>query len=61
VKRDLAAELLGLGDGAIDLRIDERVGQRQIVVAHELLVLDEVLGSIVVAVAGPDVRAGGDV
>ena len=37
VQRDLAGRLLGLGDRAVDLRVDQRVRERQVVVAHVLL------------------------
>ena len=60
VQRDLPHGLFGLGLAAVDLRVHERVGGRQVVVAHERLVGDEVGGALLVAAPGPHVGPPGE-
>ncbi len=60
VQRNLAHRLLGLRLRAVDLRVHDRVGRRQVAVAHQLLVGDQVGRALLVAAAGPDVGPAGE-
>ena len=45
------------GARAVDLRVHDRVRRREVVLAHQLVVADEILGALLVAAAGPHVGA----
>ncbi len=60
VQRDLAGGLLGLGLGAVDLRVHDRVGGREVAVAHQRLVGHDVRRALLVAAPRPHVGAPGE-
>ena len=60
VQRDLAGAGRRVGPRAVDLRVHDRVRRREVVLAHQLVVADEILGPALVAAARPDVGARGE-
>ncbi len=60
VQRDLAGAGLRVGARAVDLRVHDRVRRREVVLAHQLVVADEIGGALLVAAARPHVGARGE-